>query len=156
MFRELRRFKQALSNEECIKILDACSTGILAVSGDNNYPYAVPVNYVYKDNKIFIHCAKTGHKIDAIKKNSNVSFCVVENDDIIEEKFATRYSSIIAFGKATLIDDKQEMRNILEFLNEKYSPNYKAEGQKEIDNDIDNVLIIQIEIEHISGKRNKE
>ena len=106
MFRELRRFKQALSNEECIKILNTCSTGILAVSGDNNYPYAVPVNYVYKDNKIFIHCAKTGHKIDAIKKNSNVSFCVVENDTVIAEKFATRYSSIIAFGKATLIDDK--------------------------------------------------
>ena len=156
MFRELRRFKQALSNEECIKILNTCSTGILAVSGDNNYPYAVPVNYVYNENKIFIHCAKTGHKIDAIKNNSNVSFCVVENDNVIAEKFATRYSSIIAFGKATLIDDKQEMRQVLEILNEKYSPNYKVEGQKEIDIDINNVLIIQIEIEHLSGKRNKE
>ena len=86
-----------------------------------------------------------------------IGTCIIlDTMDGIEEKFATRYSSVIVFGKATLIEDKQEMRKSLEFLIEKYSPNYIIEGHKEIDNEINDVLIIQIEIEHISGKRNKE
>lgn len=156
MFRELRRIKQALTKEECIEILKTCSTGIMAVLGDNNYPYAVPLNYVYDDNKILIHCAKNGHKIDAIMKNNNVSFCVVEKDTVIPEKFATNYSSVIAFGKATLIDDEKMMRTALEHINKKYSPNYEVEGQKEIDDSIGRVLIIQIEIEHLSGKKSRD
>ncbi len=155
MFRELRRINQSLTKEDCIRILNTCSTGIMAVLGDNNYPYAVPLNYVYNDNKIFIHCAKKGHKIDAIMKNNNVSFCVVEKDTVIPEKFATDYSSVIAFGKATFIDDERIMRKALEHLNEKYSPNYEDEGKKEIDDAINSVLIIQIEIEHLSGKKSK-
>ena len=156
MFRELRRIKQALTNEECIEILKTCSTGILAVLGDNDYPYAVPLNYVYNDNKIIIHCAKSGHKIDSIMKNNKVSFCIVEKDTVIPEKFATNYSSVVAFGKATLIDDEKIMRTALEHLNKKYSPNYEVEGQKEIDDSINSVLIIQIEIEHLSGKKSRD
>ena len=156
MFRELRRIKQALTNEECIEILKTCSTGILAVLGDNDYPYAVPLNYVYNDNKIIIHCAKSGHKIDSIMKNNKVSFCIVEKDTVIPEKFATNYSSVVAFGKATLIDDEKMMRTALEHLNKKYSPNYEVEGQKEIDDSINSVLIIQIEIEHLSGKKSRD
>ena len=156
MFRELRRIKQALTNEECIEILKTCSTGIMAVLGDNNYPYAVPLNYVYNDNKIIIHCAKSGHKIDSIMKNNKVSFCVVEKDTVIPEKFATNYSSVVVFGKATLIDDEKIMRTALEHLNKKYSPNYEVEGQKEIDDSINSVLIIQIDIEHLSGKKSRD
>ena len=77
MFREMRRNRQILTQAECEAILAACTNGVLAVSGDDGYPYAVPLSYVYRDNKIFFHCAKTGHKLDAIARNEKVSFCVV-------------------------------------------------------------------------------
>ena len=83
----MRRNRQLLSDEKAISVLQNGKTGVLAVLGDDDYPYTVPVNYVYFNNRIYIHCAKTGHKIDAINKHQKVSFCVVSKDDIIQEKY---------------------------------------------------------------------
>ena len=66
MFRKMRRFKQQLSEEECLEILKTAKRGVLAVLGDEGYPYAVPLDFVYEDGKIYFHCAKEGHKLDAI------------------------------------------------------------------------------------------
>ena len=73
MFREMRRKRQALSREEISLILYRGTSGVLALSGDDNYPYAVPISYVYDGEKIFFHCAKSGHKLDAIQQNEKVS-----------------------------------------------------------------------------------
>ena len=83
MFREMRRKKQMLSLEECVAVLDNGTSGVLAVDGDNDYPYAVPLSYVYCDSKIFFHCARSGHKLDAIARNEKVSFCVIEADQVM-------------------------------------------------------------------------
>ena len=85
MFRELRRKKQLLPEAEIIEILQSCTSGVLAVTGDNDYPYAVPLSYAYKDGKLFFHFAKTGYKIDSILKNNKVSFCVIKTDDVIQK-----------------------------------------------------------------------
>ena len=66
MFREMRRKKQQLADEECRSILERGKTGVLAVNGDDGYPYAVPVNYVFSNGKIYFHSALSGHKVDAI------------------------------------------------------------------------------------------
>ena len=71
MFRPMRRFKQQLSKEECEEILNNCKSGVLAVIGDSGYPYAVPLSYVYFNDKIYFHCAKEGHKVDAIANNNS-------------------------------------------------------------------------------------
>ena len=85
MFREMRRLKQLLSREIAIDILSRNTSGVLALSGDDDYPYAVPMSYVYADEKIFFHSAKSGHKIDAIRRNEKVSFCVIDQDQIVPE-----------------------------------------------------------------------
>ena len=64
MFREMRRNKQQLSRAECEEILRRAASGVLAVSGDGGYPYAVPLSYVYEDGKLWFHCALSGHKLD--------------------------------------------------------------------------------------------
>ena len=69
MFREMRRNKQLLSEAETIEILETCTSGVLGVTGDDDYPYTVPVSHVYKDGKLYFHCASEGHKIDGIKKS---------------------------------------------------------------------------------------
>lgn len=152
MFRAMRRTKQELTKEETEKILEKTSTGVLAVLGDNGYPYAVPLNFVYSNGAIYFHCAREGHKIDAIKANDKVSFTVVAKDAVVAEKFATDYYSAIAFGKAKILTEREDMIGALRVFNKKYSPQFQAEGEREIMKDIDRVCIVKIEIEHLTGK----
>lgn len=152
MFREMRRTKQLLSEAETIEILQSCTSGVLAVTGDNDYPYAVPLSYAYKDGKLFFHFAKAGHKIDSIYKNSKVSFCVIKTDDVIQKTFTTHFRSVIVFGRARMITEDSEKKYALECLVEKYSPDYIAEGQSEIEREWKLVNVAEVEIEYMTGK----
>lgn len=86
MFREMRRGRQLLSLEDIVAVMDRCTNGVLACIGDEDYPYAVPLSYVYFNDKIYFHSAKTGHKIDAITRNPKVSFTVIDEDMIVSPK----------------------------------------------------------------------
>ena len=102
MFRKMRRFNQQISLSESIEILEKGKTGVLAVLGDNGYPYTIPLNYVYSDNKIYFHCAKTGHKISALQNCDKVSFCVVDKDEVVAEKLKSKIiSSLLEDGILT-------------------------------------------------------
>lgn len=158
MFRELRRKNQGLEQSVCDEVLQKVSYGVLAVLGDDDYPYCVPLNYVYLPNQqiIYLHCAKTGHKIDAIRKHSKVSFCVVSKDQVIAEKFTTAFESVVAFGTACEVSEEQEKLFSLRQLNQKYSPEFEKTGEQEIEKFWNAVSIIKIEVQHISGKIGKE
>ena len=154
MFRQMRRKNQILSQEESIAILQNGTTGTLAVLGDDDYPYAVPINYFYEDNKIYFHGAKAGHKIDAIKKHNKVSFCVVAQDDIITEKFTTYFKSVIAFGTARIIEDDAEKRNAIEKLTVKFTPDQTEQKRSEaIEKEFPALGRVEITIEHMTGKQ---
>ena len=152
MFRTMRRSKQVLSQEDCVEVLNRGTSGVLAVSGDDEYPYAVPLSYVYADNKIFFHCAKSGHKLDAIARNSKVSFCVVDEDQIVPEEYTTYFRSVIAFGKARVLQDEAEKRNAIEKLAAKYSPDDEGGRLAEIDKEFKALCMVEIAIDHLSGK----
>ena len=152
MFREMRRFKQALSIEECERILERNTSGVLAVSGDDNYPYAVPLSYVYAKSKLFFHCAPVGHKIDGISRNNKVSFCIIDKDQIIPEKYTTYFRSVIVFGKVKIINDDKEKKYAIETLARKYSPNDEEGIKKEIDKSFKQVCLLELDVDHISGK----
>jgi nitroimidazol reductase NimA-like FMN-containing flavoprotein (pyridoxamine 5'-phosphate oxidase superfamily) len=156
MFREMRKKKQLLSDAESIEILNSCTSGVLAVSGDNGYPYAVPLSYAYKDGKIFFHFAPEGHKLDAIKNNDKVSFCVIKTDDVIQETFTTHYRSVIVFGRARILTEDAEKRYALECLVEKYSPDFVKEGKSEIERSWNRFCAGELQIEHMTGKAAKE
>lgn len=156
MFREMRRKKQLLSKEETIEILSSCTAGVLGVIGDDNYPYTVPVSYAYKDGKLYIHSAKEGHKIDSIERNDKVTFCVIEKDEIIQKTFTTHFRSVSIFGRARILTDDADKRFALECLVEKYSPDYIKEGQQEIERGWDRVCLIEVKIEHMTGKASIE
>ncbi len=152
MFREMRRTKQLLPEEEAIGILKSCSTGVLAVSGDDSYPYTIPLNYTYEDGKLLFHCAKVGHKIDGINRNDKVTFCVIERDDVVPDTFSTNYRSVVVFGRARILTGDEDRRAALVSLVDKYSAGYEEEGQKEIEKDWDNVVLVEVSIEHMTGK----
>ncbi len=156
MFREMRRKRQKLSDESNMQILEKMTNGVLALHGDDDYPYAVPVSYALHDGKIYIHSAVEGHKIDAIKRSDKASFCVIEQDKIVPEKFTTYYRSVIIFGRIRIINDKEKIYDILKCIAEKYSPEEKAAMPHEIEKSLNHVCIIELTPEHITGKESIE
>ena len=152
MTRVMRRKKQILTKERTEEILRNATSGVLAVSGDDGYPYTVPLSYVYEDGKIYFHCAKEGHKIDSIRRNEKVSFCVVDKDQIVPEKFTTYFRSAIAFGKAKIVSEDSVKRHALELLVKKYSPGFEVAGAEEIKKDFGTVCVVEIAVDYMSGK----
>ena len=156
MFRPMRRARQALPLERCFSILDHGTSGVLAVSGDDGYPYAVPLSYVRVGSCLYFHCAQAGHKLDALARNPKVSFCVIGQDQVVPECFTTYYRSVIVFGTARMIDDPEEKKKALELLAERYYPGGKAASDREIADEFDRVCMLELSIEHISGKQARE
>ena len=157
LFREMRRYKQQMTEDECREILDTETSGVLAVSGDDGYPYAVPMSFVCNDNKIYFHCAKSGHKLDAVRRESKASFCVIHKDDVVPEEFTTYYKSVITFGRIRVIDDGEKMKAAAKLLGRKYFPLGTEERlNDEISGSVNNMLILELQIEHMTGKMAKE
>ncbi len=153
MFRELRRKKQLLPENLTREILAQGVTGVLGVSGDDGYPYAVPLNYAYAENTIYFHCAKAGHKLDAIRRNDKVSFCVIDKEDIVPEAFTTYFRSVIAFGRAAEVTEDDEKLRAIRLLNRKYAPGLEEKGENEIKKEWNILSIVRIGIEHMTGKQ---
>jgi len=151
-FREMRRKRQQLTEEESIAILQKATAGTLALLGDDDYPYAVPISYVYHDGKLYFHSALTGHKVDAIRKCDRASFCVIDQDAVQSQKYTTFYRSVIAFGRIHIIEDAQEKLDTARMLGNRYNPNQEEALQKEIENGLSRMLMIRFDIEHLTGK----
>lgn len=152
MFRPMRRGAQSVPPEECLDILRRGNTAILAVAGDDGYPYAVPLNYLYHEGSVFFHCAKDGHKLDAIRARDKVSLCVIDADAVAPEEYATNFRSVIAFGRASILEDDTEKRRALELLTDKYAPHDEEGKQREIAKDFARVCMVEVRLEHITGK----
>jgi len=148
----MRRKRQQLPDEESIGILQKATSGTLALLGDDDYPYAVPISYAYADGKLYFHSALSGHKIDAIKKCDKASFCVIEQDDVRPEEYTTYFRSVIAFGKIHLVEDETEKMAIARMLGERYHPQHEEALQKEIESGFSRMLAIRFDIEHLTGK----
>lgn len=155
MFREMRRSKQLLSMEDTIAVMNRCTSGVLACLGDEEYPYAVPLSYVYHNGKIYFHSAKTGHKIDAVGKNPKVSFAVIDEDTIVSKEYTTYFRSVIAFGKARIAEGG-EWLEAFKALVEKYSGDQPEEAKAKEIAECKQAYIFAIDVEHITGKESIE
>lgn len=125
---------------------------MLALLGDGGYPYAVPMSYCYVNGKIFFHCAKSGHKIDAVRSCGKASFCVIDQDQIVPAEFTTYFRSAIAFGRIREIQDDAEKLAAITLLAEKYSPDYTEGRIAEIQREFNVLCMLELRIEHMSGK----
>jgi len=150
MERKMRRSKQELPDDESKRILTNGKYAVWEVAGDDDYPYAVPVNYAYDGNAIYIHCARQGHKIDSIVRNSKCSMCVVDKDEVVPEEFTSYFRSVIVFGRAEIIDDERQRLYALRLLCYKYSPG--VDSAAEIGRFLESVCIVRIGIDRITGK----
>ena len=151
MFRPMRRIKQQLSEDDAKSVLEHGTSGVIALSGDEGYPYAVPMSYVFDGNRIIFHSALSGHKIDAIKNSNKASFCVVEKDEIIPDEYTTYFRSVVAFGKIRILD-RDEARDAAKILGAKYRPGFAEELAATVERNLDKMCVFVLEIEHMTGK----
>lgn len=154
MKREIRRKDRKISDEETLGILQKGEYGILSVCTDDNTGYGVPLSYAWVDGIIYFHCATEGAKLDFLRKNNKVSFCVVGKTQVIPSKFATAYESAMAFGTIDEVEG-EEKRKGLRHLIKKYSADFIPEGEKYIDSMFQKVKVLRLSVEYISGKARK-
>lgn len=155
MFRGMRRFKQQISNEDCIRLLKTEPRGVLSVFGEDGYPYGIPMNFVYHEGRLYFHCAAEGHKIDAIKNNNRVSFCVLDKGYRREGEWALNINSVVIFGTISFVVDKDRKIETLRLLGNKYDPS-PEHVEREIEKYIDRVCMLELQIDHMTGKLVKE
>lgn len=151
MFRKMRRFKQQISQEDCEQLLRREPRGVLAVLGDDDYPYAVPLDFLYQDGRLYFHCAKEGHKLDAIARHAKASFCVMDQGFRKEGEWAMNIRSVIAFGRVRLVADQEKTLAVVRDLGLKYYPD-AGDVDLEIKRTFRNVRILEMEIDHMTGK----
>ncbi|MBQ7296525.1 MAG: pyridoxamine 5'-phosphate oxidase family protein [Clostridia bacterium] len=157
MFRELLRKKNELSMEECICILKTEKRGVLSVCGDNGYPYGMPMNHFYneEDSKIYFHCGKSGHRLDSLKKDDKVSFCVYDEGYRNPGQWQLNIKSVIVFGRVKIIDDQKKIADITEKLSYKFTQDYEY-IKTEIEKYAHKTLLLELTPEHICGKAVEE
>ena len=156
-FRPMRRHRQELAPEECREVLERATSGVLALSGDGGYPYAVPLSYAFDDGRIIFHSAREGHKIDAIARCPKASFCVVDRDEVHPAEFTTYFRSVIAFGRVRVIEGDEAKRRAAGLLARRYGPDLPdAACAEEIERFWAGLCMLELRIEHLSGKQARE
>ena len=154
MFRKMRRFKQQMSDAECIEILKSEKRGAFAVHGEEGYPYAVPVNFYYneEDGKLYFHGARAGERLDCIRANNKICFTTWDQGYIEEGDWAYNVKSVVVRGTAELIGDEDPLKlEILGKLGRKYYPTVEL-VEETISSSASRVQMVAVTIDHMTGK----
>ena len=153
MFREMIRKNKQLTAEECIRLLKTEKRGVLSVGGDDGYPYGTPMNHWYneEDGKIYFHCGSVGHRLDSLRRDPKVSFCVHDEGYRLPDEWPLYIKSVIVFGKIDIVDDRERIADITTKLSHKFTQD-DAYIQKEIEQNIHRTLLLVLTPEHICGK----
>ena len=153
MFRELMRKKQKLSREECIHILQTEKRGVLSVLGDGGSPYGAPMNHWYNeaDGKIYFHSGNVGHRLDALRRENKVSFCVYDAGYCLPGHWALHIKSVVVFGRVEIVDDPVRIAEVATSLSHKFTDD-AAYIREEIEKHAHRTLLLVLTPEEICGK----
>lgn len=157
MFRPMRRPKNAIPDEQAKKLLREEKRGVIAMNGDDGYPFAIPVDYFYDETagKIYFHGAKSGYKVDALRRCDKVCFTVYGGETIREEAWAPYLRSVVVFGRCRLLEQSPETMALLKRFAMKYYPEERL-ADEEIRQDGTAAQLFEIEIHYLSGKEVQE
>ena len=149
----VRRKDRVIPHEQCLALLARCEYGVLAVTGRDGWPYAVPLSYVFMDNAIYFHCAFSGHKLDNIAWDNRACFTVVgATQPVYVNDYSTYYESVIVRGRAVQVTGEQERRRSLRLLAEKYLPEYIDKFEENMQHSEKRTAVYKITVEQVTGK----
>ncbi|MDR2039153.1 MAG: pyridoxamine 5'-phosphate oxidase family protein [Bacteroidales bacterium] len=155
VFPGVRRKDRILEDEKARKLLETGEYGFLSMCGINGYGYGIPFSFVIAGKSIYFHCATEGFKLENIRQNNRVSFCVVGATQILPGQFSTAYESVLVFGTITDNLPEEERYRALDLIVEKYSPAFVDISKQYIDKSFHRTHILRLDIEHLTGKRRK-
>ena len=155
MFREMRRERQKLEDEQTREVLAQATSGVLSLMGDDGYPYGVPRSQAYVDGRLVFHGAMKGHKLDAMRAYPKACYTVVQQDRVIPEEYTTYYRSVIAFGRVRELESDEKLAALRQ-LGDRFWPNHEQEREAEIAPRLDHMVVFVMDIDHITGKQAKE
>lgn len=157
MFRPMRKKHKEIPMTDAKGLLLHGRRGVLAVHGDDGYPYAIPVNYLYDNNnqQIYFHGARVGHKVDAIKACNKVCFTVFGNESVRDEAWSPYVQSVVVFGRCRLAEMDAAALGLLKQLAMKYYPS-EGVADAELAASGKAAQLFVIEIDHMSGKEIQE
>lgn len=152
MVHKMYKENRQLSREDTLALLKRGNFGTLSVNGDDGYPYATPVNFILVDDKVYIHSAPYGYKIDCLKKSAKCCFTAIISAEIIPSKITATFESVILTGDVVFVEDKAEKRAALEaFVTQKH-PGFEEVGFKMIDTQLDKTAVLRIDPQSMTGK----
>jgi nitroimidazol reductase NimA-like FMN-containing flavoprotein (pyridoxamine 5'-phosphate oxidase superfamily) len=154
MMRSVRDTNKQVTHDEAMEILGQAEYGVLSTIDKDGYPYGLPLHHIVLDDTVYLHCALEGHIMDNISDNNRVCLTVVGYSELVPSSFTGKYESVIVFGKANLVEGSEKV-DMLKALVRKYSPEYYDKGMKVIDTFKDKCSVIRIDVEHITGKKNR-
>lgn len=154
MFEPMRRHDRELPEAEMESLLVDGEYGILSLAGRNGFPHPVPMNYVYRNGEIWLHCALEGSKLLDLRADSRAAFCVVGPTELLPSAFSTRYRSVIAYGRIEEVS-AGEAEPCLVALLEKYAPDHLEQGLVYIRKALEKTCVLRMVILHKTGKARK-
>eukprot|EP00727_Mastigamoeba_balamuthi_P009633 m51a1_g5292 hypothetical protein (164) ;mRNA; f:210914-211523 len=155
---DLRRKERALERARAEELLRAGSHGVLSMQAETGRgAYGVPLNYVWDGQQtLFLHCARAeGRKLRCIRACPDVSFCVIASATVLPNKFTTQYESIVLACEAHVVEDEGEKRRALSMIVDKFSADFKAQGEKMIAGVAARTDVIRLDVKQWCGKANK-
>lgn len=153
LFREMRRQKQALSEEQCFSLLTNETRGVLSVIGAGGYPYGVPINHYYdpETGRLYFHGAKFGHRVEAVEKCDKVCYTVFDHGFVKEGDWALNVSSVIIFGRIRPVTDEERAIELCRRLCYKFTDD-ESYISDEIEKCAKATLVLELIPEHMTGK----
>lgn len=150
---KLRKENRKMPDEQVSELLHTAAYGVLSTADATGCPYGIPLNFVYHNEAIYFHCATEGHKLDNLRDNPQVSFCIVGNTETKPAEFTMAYESVILFGTTAEVLGSQKQAALLALI-QKYAPEHQARGEEYILRASEQTTVVRISIDHITGKAN--
>ncbi len=148
----MRRKERSMPPIAALGLLGLAEYGVLSTVDEDGQPYGVPLSYANTTRMIYFHSAMNGHKLDNIHHQTQVSFCVVGETEVLPQQFSTRFESVIVFGEAAVVTDPAEKLFALRLLAEKYAGQFPREAETYIQKKIELTTVVGIKIAYMSGK----
>lgn len=151
----IRRQDRLLCETEAMELLKNGEYGFLAMASKEGGGYGLPFSYAFDGESIYLHCAPEGEKIDALRQNNRVSFCVVGKTEVVPAKFTTAYKSVLVTGTVAFLQSDEEKMSALKLILEKYSSDFMEMGEKYAKGSLSRTYVLKLTIERVSGKCKK-
>lgn len=151
----MRRKERQITDPAIIQeILEKSIICRVAFLGEE-YPYVVPMNFGYKDEALYFHCATEGKKLDLIRQNPKVAFEITEKQELVAGnkscEWTEHYRSIFGVGEIEIMSDYTSKLQGLDVLMQHHGKVKNAYDPKLVDR----LLVLKLSIKGMTAKHHE-